>query len=218
MRVSDSNIIIVPSIFNEGNQCEEPGSSCVNELKSIDASGTKAVGFDTLNTSTGTNKLMPIFYDLISGMTKQLDIPQQFPMGVAQGISRNGDFISGGLFDPNLTPVYLLPSSAVYWDKEHHPHDIGRLGEYVDSTQTIAYAVSNTGVAVGESNGQAFIYESGKGMKSLAHYIEEKGIGNKIKDWKRLANAKAITPDGRYIVGTGRNAGGYPQAYLVFFP
>jgi hypothetical protein len=43
-------------------------------------------------------------------------------------------------------------------------------------------------------------------------------IGSKIRDWKRLENAKAITPDGRYIVGTGRNAGGYPQAYLVFLP
>ena len=178
----------------------------------------KAVGSDSMFCSdySCNAQLVPILHDISTGQTTQLAIPASYPMGMAQGISRTGKFITGGLFVPNMTPLELLPVSAVYWDNDYQPYDIGRLGSYVDGTQTLAYATSNTGIIVGESNGQAFIYESANGMEALSNYLENLGLGDELQNWEALLIARAITPDGHYIVGTGLNASYYTQAFLIY--
>jgi len=216
-RPSEGNVVTISSIFDINNKCSDPFVSCLNELSSVDGAGMIAVGYDSMNDSKQkVLQLVPISHDILSGQTAQLVLPASYPMGIAQGISRNGDIIAGGLLDPNVTLEATV--SAVYWDMNHQPFNIGSLGPYIEMTQTLAYAASDTGVIVGESNGQAFIYESDNGMEALSDYLEKLNLGDKIKDWKVLMIAKAITPDGRYIVGTGRNAGNYPQAFLIFVP
>ncbi len=214
---SEGNIVTIPSIFNIDNRCDDPHVSCLNEFYSVDGAGMIAVGYDSMDDSQQeVLQIVPISHDIPSGQTSQLALPASYPMGIAQGISRNGDIITGGLIDPNVTIEATI--SAVYWDIQHQPFNIGSLGACIEGTQTLAYAASNTGMIKGESNGQAFIYESDSGMEALSDYLEELGLGEKIKDWQGLMVAKAITPDGRYIVGTGRNAGNYPQAFLIFLP
>jgi probable HAF family extracellular repeat protein len=79
-----------------------------------------------------------------------------------------------------------------------------------------ARAASNFGrVIVGQSAGQAFIWDAEHGMRPLQDVLT--GLGLDLTGWHlRLANA--VTPDGLTIVGYGQNPAGYTEAWIAQVP
>jgi uncharacterized membrane protein len=92
--------------------------------------------------------------------------------------------------------------------------------------ESFAYGVTQTGDAiVGTSaapypyptpgGGHAFVWTKEHGMESLHLVLEHRfGLGSELSGW-RLTEARAISPDGRSIVGVGVNPSGSTQGWLV---
>jgi probable HAF family extracellular repeat protein len=80
------------------------------------------------------------------------------------------------------------------------------------SYSSYAYGVSADGsVVVGESDGRAFRWTASGGMEDL-----NTTYANLLTPGSYLERATAISPDGRYIVGVGRNAAtGRHEAFLL---
>ncbi len=159
------------------------------------------------------DKLIPVYYELSGHVPPvRLPLPGNYPKGVAQGISRNGSFIVGAALGN------LMPTIAVYWDRNMAVHIIGSLGPDTDYHDTLAYDVTDDGsTIVGRSNGQAFIFTTTDGMMTLEDYLKKIGLGDALTDWE-LLTARAISPDGHYIAGTGLYRDHYPRGYLVYIP
>jgi len=98
-------------------------------------------------------------------------------------------------------------SRAFRWTEEAGMQDIGAFREW-----SRAYGVSSDGsIVVGSSDGRAFRWRQGVGMEDLN--ITYSGL---LRDGSVLYTARDISPDGRYIVGYGRNAAtGRYEAFLL---
>lgn len=82
-----------------------------------------------------------------------------------------------------------------------------------------AFSVSDDGVVVGTSfggsEGVAFIWDETHGMRDLREVlIDEYGLGDELAGWS-LSTARAISPDGRNIVGVGIGPNHHPEAWIV---
>jgi len=74
-----------------------------------------------------------------------------------------------------------------------------------------AYGVSADGsVVVGMSGGRAFRWTASRGMEDL-----NTTYASLLTNGSMLYEARAISPDGRYIVGWGRSARGFNEAFLL---
>ena len=211
---SNGKFYILPSIFSGDYDCTASGITCYNLFNAIDGAGKTAVGYDSIYSEDGSisAQMRPLLYRIDSGKAPVLlPLPASYQMGAVQAISRDSKFMAGGTADS------WMPVIAVYWDKNYAVHVIGSLGPDTENRDTLAYDVSDSGVAVGESNLQAFIFDSAGGIQALTDYLTALGLDDQIKGWT-LQRASAITPDGRYIAGTGSNSQGQEQGFLIYVP
>jgi uncharacterized membrane protein len=84
-----------------------------------------------------------------------------------------------------------------------------------------AYGVSEASSVVGASSAaegvRAFIWDAAHGMRHLRDVlINDYGVMN-LSGWT-LVEARAITPDGKTIVGSGINPLGQQEAWLAHIP
>ncbi len=88
-----------------------------------------------------------------------------------------------------------------------------------------AFGVSGDGtIVVGESETddvpvkilEAFVWKSGT-MYNLKTLLSSKGMGGPLTDWT-LTSAKAISADGRFIVGHGKNPASEDEGWIVELP
>lgn len=159
------------------------------------------------------DKLIPVYYELSGYLPPvRLPLPGNYPKGVAQGISRNGSFMVGAALGN------LMPTIAVYWDQNMAVHIIGSLGPDTDYHDTLAFDVTDDGsTIVGRSNGKAFIFTQTDGLMALEDYLKNIGLGDALTEWE-LTTARAISPDGHYIAGTGVFREHYLRGFLVYIP
>jgi len=210
----DGKFFKLPSVFSVEYDCSAAGVTCVNGFNAIDGACKTAVVYDSISSTSGSipPQTRPLLYKIAAGQAPVLlPLPDSFRMGKVWAISRKGSFMAGGTEDP------WMPVVAVYWDNNYKVYTIGSLGPDTVRRDSIAYGVSDGGVAVGQSNLQAFIFDNKSGLRALADYLTTLGLGDQIKGWS-LYRASAITPDGRYVVGSGRNGSGYQQAFLIYLP
>lgn len=86
-------------------------------------------------------------------------------------------------------------------------------------TRSDGYAVSLAGdrvVGIGYSadGAEAFVWDEGTGMESLADRLIGEGVDLHSQGWTRIAAAYDISDDGRFVVGYGiRN--GFNEAYIA---
>ncbi len=97
---------------------------------------------------------------------------------------------------------------AFRWTAATGMQDIGALP---GDTWCRAYAVSADGrIVVGQSQSGAFIWTPETGMQYLGH-----AFAHLIPPGWELVMARGISPDGRFIVGWGRNPQGQIEAWLL---
>ena len=120
----------------------------------------------------------------------------------ARGVSADGAVVVG--WAHNAAGQWR----AFRWTASGGMRDLGTLG----GTWSEAYGVSADGaVVVGESDGRAFRWTASGGMENL-----NTTYASLLTNGSVLWLARAISPDGRYIVGYGRNAAtGRYEAFLL---
>jgi probable HAF family extracellular repeat protein len=130
---------------------------------------------------------------------------------VAWGVSANGAVVVG------WTYYYVGDSEVGYyerafrWTENDGMQNLGTLGGGYYS-YSLAYDVSADGaVVVGFSDGRPFRWTAAGGMEDL-----NLTYASLLTDGSVLLEARAISPDGRYIVGVGYNAAtGRGEAFLL---
>jgi probable HAF family extracellular repeat protein len=86
-------------------------------------------------------------------------------------------------------------------------------GVTADGTTVVGYGTSNSPYTW--YGYEAFIWDPVHGMRSLRDVlINEHGLGATLAGWV-LGEAKAITPDGRFVVGWGINPSAQEEAWLL---
>ena len=66
---------------------------------------------------------------------------------------------------------------------------------------------------VGASQSGAFLWDEVNGARLVSDILTDLGVDS-ITGW-HLEEARAITPDGNYIAGIGRNPDGVTEAWVV---
>jgi probable HAF family extracellular repeat protein len=119
---------------------------------------------------------------------------------VGQGVSASGfeafRWTSGG----GMVGLGDLPGGAF----ESAAWDVS-----ADGSVTVGHGTTALGA-------EAFVWTSAGGMQNLRDLLIAGGATG-LAGW-RLTQASAITPDGRTIVGSGRNPAGNPEAWLATIP
>lgn len=129
----------------------------------------------------------------------------------AYAVSGNGNIVVG-------TSVGAAGREAFLW-QGGSMIGLGELPGGIVLSQ--ARGVSDDGsVVVGSSYtdlGQtAFLWDAQQGMRPLEDALTNE-YGLNLSSW-RLITAQAITPDGKTIVGLGRNPGGFSEGFIVTLP
>lgn len=183
-------------------------------LFDISEDGTIMVGSDFAQNVDNTTVILPMYYDIAKDtLPTLLPLTTDYVGGEATAISRDGSTIVGTIFDEDETPY------AAYWDASRQIHVIGTFSPYPGPHQpeTVALAASNNGdIIVGTSYDMAFIKFKSEDMISLEDWLDNYELSAELEDWVLYA-ATAITPDGHYIAGTGRD-GAYTRAFKVYLP
>lgn len=183
-------------------------------LFDISEDGTILVGSDSAVKFDNIVVELPIYFDMAKDtLPSLLPLPSGYIGGIASAISNDGSTILGKVYDEAETPY------AAYWDNNLQVHVLDTFSPYPgpDQPATIAHAASNNGDRiVGTSYEIAFIKFNNGQMVHLQDWLEDQGLTSELADWN-LITATGITPDGHWIVGTGRD-GVYSRAFKVYIP
>lgn len=99
---------------------------------------------------------------------------------------------------------------AVRWSGGGDASDLGTLS---GSSRALGVSAEGT-VVVGTSSNQAFVWDSGNGMRRLSDVLDSGGIN--LSGWS-LASATDVSSDGRTIVGYGTHNGA-TEAFVAKLP
>ncbi|MBN2489200.1 MAG: hypothetical protein JXA98_09235 [Methanosarcinaceae archaeon] len=207
--VATGEFTILASTFGDSAQYTNTQTS----LFDISEDGMIMVGSDIAEMDTIGIEI-PIYFDRAKDTSAtRLPLPSGYENGIAKGISADGSTITGVVFDDDETPY------AAYWDNLRQVHLLGTFSPYPGPMQpaSIALAASDNGDRiVGTSYDIAFIKFKNDAMFSLQDWLEDEGLSSELADWDLIA-ATAITPDGHWIAGVGRD-GVYTRAFKVYIP
>lgn len=182
-----------------------------------EAYGVSADGSVVVGTSTGprnsNSSRRPFVWR--NGQMRDLGVLPQHTdyyqnLAEAWGVSPNGRFVVG--LSVGIDESDNLVAEGFIWTEESGISGIGTLG----GTQSALYGVSDKGEAVGFSwisdwNARAILWTPESGLVNL-----NERFANLLTDGSILVIAINISPDGRYIVGTGFNATtGRSEAFLL---
>jgi probable HAF family extracellular repeat protein len=167
-----------------------PGSAW-SEARGLSENGQVAVGFSSVG-----NDRKPVRW--VNGVIEPLSYPQ-LRSGWAAGVSADGRAIAG------TVQTLWGETFAVRW-VDGIPQTLGRLPDY-----SFVGGISADGqTVVGEGGFRAFRWTPTRGLEDLNRAFRQL-VGNSVLEY-----AYAVSPDGRYIVGQGRDAeSGQYLAYLL---
>ncbi|MEO6568519.1 MAG: hypothetical protein ABIO94_07115 [Opitutaceae bacterium] len=114
---------------------------------------------------------------------------------IGLGMNSSGTVVVGAVYGT---------SEAFRWTANEGMVGLGAL----TNSSTQAFDVSDDGsTIIGISGTQGFLWTPATGMQSLLDVLKNQyGLGNALSDWDVL-RPQAVSPDGRYIVGTGSQGG-----------
>jgi probable HAF family extracellular repeat protein len=167
-----------------------PGSAW-SEARGLSENGQVAVGFSSVG-----NDRKPVRW--VNGVIEPLSYPQ-LRSGWAAGVSADGRAIAGTVQN------FWGEIFAVRW-VDGVAQTLGRLPDY-----SFVGGISADGqTVVGEGGFRAFRWTPTRGLEDLNRAFRQV-VGNSVLEY-----AYAVSPDGRYIVGQGRDAeSGQYLAYLL---
>ena len=167
-----------------------PGSAW-SEARGLSENGQVAAGFSSVG-----NDRKPVRW--VNGVIAPLSYPQ-LRSGWAAGVSADGRAIAGTV--QNLWGEIL----AVRW-VDGAPQTLGRLPDY----SFVGGIAADGQTVVGAGGFRAFRWTPTRGLEDLNRAFRQV-VGNSVLEY-----AYAVSPDGRYIVGQGRDAEtGQYLAYLL---
>jgi len=145
-----------------------------------------------------------------TGLVGLGDLPGGLSRSFAYAISSDGTVIVGQS-DSASGP------EAFRWTKEGGMQGLGDLpGGYFDSLAFDTSADGSVVVGTADSYGNAFIWEEGKGMRSVYSVLTQE-CGLQLPGWS-LKRAYGVSDDGCVIVGVGVHAPGVYEAWLAVTP
>jgi len=165
--------------------------SAWSEARGLSENGQVAVGFSSVG-----NDWKPVRW--VNGVIEPLSYPQ-LRSGWAAGVSADGRAIAGTVQN------FWGEIFAVRW-VDGVAQTLGRLPDY-----SFVGGISADGqTVVGEGGFRAFRWTPTRGLEDLNRAFRQV-VGNSVLEY-----AYAVSPDGRYIVGQGRDAeSGQYLAYLL---
>lgn len=185
-----------------------PGGAFECQAYGVSADGSVAVGYG--NSSSGRETIR---WTEAGGMVGLGDLPGDGLGSSAYGVSADGSVIVG--YGNSASG-----SEAARWTFDGA--SIQGLGDLPGGIfSSLAQGVSRDGsVVVGNSAAdspqQAFIWDAARGMRDLWCVLTQ-DYGVDLTGWL-LADAKAVSADGRTIVGTGTNPSSNQEAWRVVLP
>jgi len=176
----------------------------------VSADGTVLVGHSS-NASAGTGWVWTAAGSYTFG---------QF-YGAAQnstvdGITPDGSYVVGTVFT-GYTFAFMAPVTGGYDEILGDLPGGWNLGRAFDISADRSVVVGSGHSDVGQ---EAFVWDIDNGIRSLRDVlVDDCGLTAELEGW-RLDTARAISDDGRKIVGGGTNPAGAPEAYIaeVEFP
>jgi len=178
-----------------------PGGSFLSNACSVSADGSVVLGYS--HSASGYEA----FRWTSSGMVGLGDLPGGSVSTDAQGVSADGSATVENGASASGADAFGWTSGGVFG-----PGDL--LG---DSFSGHVYGMSADGsVVVGSKNSasgtEAFVWNASDGMRSLKDVLTSGGLD--LTGW-RLTEARAVSDDGRTIVGSGSNPDGYLEAWMA---
>jgi len=185
-----------------------PGGSFVSYAAAASAKASVIVG------TSATTPMYSAFRWTPVGMTDLGDFPGGVTNSNAHGVSPDGAIVVGygcpGTFDDYTHEAFRWTAGS----------GLVRLGIAPGLHNSAAYALSADGnVIVGDNKSErtahALIWDPEHGMRRLEHVLTH-DYKLDLDGW-RLTTARAISYDGRTIVGSGFNPDGKNEAWIVTF-
>lgn len=160
------------------------------------------------NVSTGFTGFR---WTMAGGMVPLGDLPGGTAESFVDGVSSDGSVLVGWSGGANGV-------EATLWVGLGEPQGLGDLPG--GGFESFAYAVSRGGYrVVGESDttagGRAFLWDEANGMRALGDVLS--GLGVDMTGWT-LEVAYAISPNGRWVVGTGVTPQGAREGFIADLP
>jgi probable HAF family extracellular repeat protein len=183
-----------------------PGGNVASEGMAVSADGSVVAGFG--RSGSGTEAFR---WTAIDGMQGLGDLPGSAFGSSAFAVSGDGQTIAGWSNASAGTEAFRWSAAT----------GMVSLGVLPDAQHfSIARGMSADGtIIVGESKGSAnrtvFVWDPAHGMRDLARLLVDH-FEVDLTGWQ-LRQAMAVTPDGRTIVGWGRNPQGDYEAWRVQF-
>jgi len=184
-----------------------PGGSGLAGATAVSADGSVVAGF-----SNSSNGYEAFRWTQRDGMIGLGDLPGDGFGSYATGISADGSTIVGHSWPADDC------DEAFLWTAASGMVGLGWLPGGVPMSH--AYAVSGdgsivVGVSSSSSGGQAFIWDSANGMRSLTDVLV--GQGADLTGWK-LGVPTGISANGRFIIGYGTSPDGHQEAWIAEIP
>lgn len=187
-----------------------PGDGSYSDAAALSADGSVVVGYGSVDFAD-----RPFRWDAINGMT-ELSILPGLAESHATGISADGTVVIGVAYIPVSGS---LTTKSFRWDTTRGVFFLDDIED--PSQQVLATDVSADGsIIVGSGFGTAgvqgaAIWDEANGWRELDVVLATLGVD--LTGWG-LSYARAISADGRVIVGEGRNPNGDLEAWVAVIP
>ncbi len=205
---SGTGVVVLPHLFDMYR----------SEAFGVSQDGSIVVGYE----QNFIEERFPVVWEAAnSNAIRELFVPEgELGSSIAVIVSDNGQHAAG--FSLMAQDIFGFREDAVKWDVASGSPTI--LGETpAGFNGAVPAAISNDGtLIIGTLNstfffdnpeGEAFVWREGEGMRLLKDILED-DYGLDLTDW-RLLTAKAMSEDGKTIVGHGLDPRGNMTGYIA---